>query len=189
MRIRPLRAADSEPLAELYLRDREFLRQWEPDEPDAFFTPRGQHESVAEALRESAAGRMLPWIMELDGRPVGRINLTNIALGHLMGASVGYWVPRAFGGRGYASSAVGQLLEIAFFELGLHRIDAYVRLDNAASRRVLDKHGFRAVGVSRGHLHAGGRWHDQVCLQKLAPWDDGERLGPGFDDAYLALTV
>ncbi len=185
MRIRPLRPADSEPLAELYLQDRAFQREWEPDEPDAFFTPEGQRASVAQALRESADGRMMPWIMEADGQPVGRINLTGIALGSLMAASVGYWVPRRFGGRGHASSAVGQVLDIAFFELGLHRIDAYVRVDNAASLRVLAKHGFHTVGVSHGHLHAAGRWRDQVCLQKIAPWDDGVRMHAGFGDALL----
>ncbi len=71
-------------------------------------------------------------------------------------------------------------LDVAFHDLALHRVDAFVRVDNERSLRVLEKNGFRTVGVSRRHLHVGGRWRDEIYLQKLAPWDDGVQLEPDY---------
>jgi RimJ/RimL family protein N-acetyltransferase len=56
---------------------------------------------------------------------------------------VGYiFDPRA-GGRGYATEAVGALLELGFDGLGLHRIVARIDERNTASARVVERLGFR----------------------------------------------
>ncbi len=178
--IRPLRLADSAAIAELYRQNRDFLRIWEPDEPDEFFTGEGQQEAVASTLRECAGGRMLAWVITADGEIAGRIYLNNLAMGPLRSCSVGYWVARRHGGRGLATFAVDSALDVAFHDLALHRVDAFVRVDNERSLRVLEKNGFRTVGVSRRHLHVGGRWRDEIYLQKLAPWDDGVQLEPDY---------
>ncbi|MET9615496.1 GNAT family N-acetyltransferase [Kitasatospora indigofera] len=183
--IRALRAADSTAIADLYLHDRHFLRMWEPEEADAFFTGPGQREAVESTLRECAGGRMLAWVIVAGGEIVGRVNLNNLAMGPLRSCSIGYWVAQRYGGRGYASFAVESALDIAFHDLNLHRVDAFARLDNARSLRVLEKNGFRTVGVSRGHLHVGGRWQDELYLQRLAPWDDGVQLEPAFATSIL----
>ncbi len=178
LRLRPLTMRDSEELAELYRRNRAFLATWEPGEPDEFFTPDAQRESVAALLSQSRAGTTMAWVIVADGELVGRVNLGNIVLGPLRSCSVGYWVSEWHGGRGIATLAVQEAVEIAFEELELHRVDAFARTDNVGSCRVLEKNGFHRVGVSRGHLHAAGRWRDQVYFQKLAPWDDTMRLTP-----------
>jgi ribosomal-protein-alanine N-acetyltransferase len=170
--------SDASRLAELYRADREFLREWDPDRPDAFFTPDGQRAAIDAALHERERGRSWPGVIEYAGEPAGRINLNNILRGPLRSCFIGYWVAGPLSGRGIATSAVRQALEIAFHELVLHRVDAFTRIDNAGSRRVLEKNGFREVGVSERHIHIAGRWQDEVLFQRLAPWDDGVRLEP-----------
>jgi [ribosomal protein S5]-alanine N-acetyltransferase len=170
--------SDASRLAELYRADREFLREWDPDRPDAFFTPDGQRAAIDAALHERERGRSWPGVIEHAGEPAGRINLNNILRGPLRSCFIGYWVASPLSGRGIATSAVRQALEIAFHELVLHRVDAFTRIDNAGSRRVLEKNGFREVGVSERHIHIAGRWQDEVLFQRLAPWDDGVRLEP-----------
>ena len=179
--IRPITADDSEPFAELLSADREFLCLWEPDEPDEYYTPQGQREFTAAVLQACAAGAMRMWAIVEGDEPVGRILLNNIVLGPLRSCSVGYWVAQRHGGKGHATAALRGALDVAFNELRLHRVDAFARVDNERSCRMLETAGFQRSGVSRGHLHVGGSWHDEVFFQKLAPWDDGVRLVPDAD--------
>src|SRR5512144_2254508 len=50
-----------------------------------------------------------------------------------------------------------------FATVGLHRVEANVRPENEASRRVVEKLGFRAEGIRRRFLHISGQWCDHVC--------------------------
>jgi [ribosomal protein S5]-alanine N-acetyltransferase len=71
-------------------------------------------------------------------------------------AELGYSLGRAYWGRGYATEAVGAILDHAR-PLGLRRLDAYSFLDNPASARVLEKAGFTDLGViTRSYPARGG---------------------------------
>ncbi len=58
---------------------------------------------------------------------------------------LGYWIGRAFQGRGYAGEAVAAVTAWAFERWGAHRVGVGVFADNPASLRVLEKLGFREV--------------------------------------------
>jgi RimJ/RimL family protein N-acetyltransferase len=60
---------------------------------------------------------------------------------------LGYWIARAHWGKGYATEASRQLLEIAR-TLGLARLEASHFVDNPASGRVLEKLGFVPTGLT-----------------------------------------
>ena len=133
---------------------------------------------LEQELAEQAAGRRWPGVIEVDGRVAGRVSLNNIVLGSLRSTFVSYWLAEDRTGRGVATRAVADVLDLAFDDLALHRVDAFVRPDNLASRRVLERNGFEEIGLARRHTHVGGRWQDVLLTQKLAPWDDGELLHP-----------
>jgi RimJ/RimL family protein N-acetyltransferase len=57
---------------------------------------------------------------------------------------VGYWIGKKYWGRGFASAALTQFL--AEDCKGLFPIYAYVALHNVASRRILEKCGFKRIG-------------------------------------------
>jgi RimJ/RimL family protein N-acetyltransferase len=59
---------------------------------------------------------------------------------------LGYWIARDHWGRGYATEAGRQMLEIAR-TIGLPRLEASYFADNPASGRVLEKLGFTATGL------------------------------------------
>ena len=50
-----------------------------------------------------------------------------------------------------------------FFTTGLHRLEANIRPENHASRRVVEKLGFREEGIRRRQLHINGAWRDHIC--------------------------
>lgn len=177
VRLRAVRVDDAEELAGLYLANREYLRPWEPVR-EASFTVEGQRANAYDLVRAHAAGEMWPGVILENGEIAGRITLNNILRGPLQSCFVGYWVAQDRAGRGVATEAVRQALGLAFGELGLHRVEAFTRVDNDRSQRVLARNGFTAVGIARRHIHVDGRWHDERLFERLAPWDDGYALHP-----------
>lgn len=71
-----------------------------------------------------------------------------------------YWVTPGQWGNGYATTASELVVEHAFVELGLHRIEASAFESNEASKRVLEKLGFTREGTSRRAAYVDGEWVD-----------------------------
>ncbi len=93
-----------------------------------------------------AAGTEHAFVMLSGGKVVGHISVKNMDR-ERGEAEMGYWVGRPYWGRGYASAAGRQMLDLAFGELGLERVYAHVLAQNPASGRVLEKIGFTPVAL------------------------------------------
>jgi RimJ/RimL family protein N-acetyltransferase len=67
---------------------------------------------------------------------------------------LGYWIRTDRASRGYATEAGQALIDFAFAELGLYRLELRAGVDNLASQRVAEKLGFRREGrLRRGCAH------------------------------------
>ncbi|MFJ9541788.1 GNAT family N-acetyltransferase [Streptomyces sp. NPDC101225] len=73
---------------------------------------------------------------------------------------VTYWVDRAHWGRGVATAALRELLA----EVPERPLYARAAADNAASRRVLEKCGFKVTAQASGFANARGAEIDEVVL-------------------------
>lgn len=74
---------------------------------------------------------------------------------------VTYWIDRALWGRGIASAALQ-----SFLPMTTERpVFARAASDNAASLRVLEKAGFRRVGVDRGFARGRGEEIEETILR------------------------
>ncbi len=89
-------------------------------------------------------------------------------------AGLGYWIRRASQRKGYATEAVGRLIDHAFEELGMHRLEAHIGLENRASQRVVEKLGLVREGVARGVEFVDGRFLDHVQYGLLRTDPRGE---------------
>jgi [ribosomal protein S5]-alanine N-acetyltransferase len=58
------------------------------------------------------------------------------------------------------------VIEMAFGDLGLHRLEAGTQVENIASRRVLEKNGFELIGIARRYLLIAGEWRDHLLFQR-----------------------
>jgi RimJ/RimL family protein N-acetyltransferase len=76
-------------------------------------------------------------------------------------AEVGMTIARPYQGNGYASEAVGHMVDYLFEQLDLHRICANIDPRNAASIRVMTKLGFRHEGLFRQSMWLKGEWVDE----------------------------
>ncbi|TPQ19987.1 GNAT family N-acetyltransferase [Streptomyces sporangiiformans] len=73
---------------------------------------------------------------------------------------VTYWIDRAYWGRGIATRALKALLA----EVPERPLHARAAADNAGSRRVLEKCGFRVTAHDRGFANARGAEIDELVL-------------------------
>jgi ribosomal-protein-alanine N-acetyltransferase len=100
---------------------------------------------------------------------VGRVTLSNIVRGAFQSCNLGYWVGRDDNGRGFATAAVGDVVQVAFDDLCLHRIEAGTLLRNIGSQRVLERNGFVRYGIAPQYLNIAGSWQDHAMYQALNP--------------------
>ncbi len=78
-------------------------------------------------------------------------------------AEISYTLDPSAWGRGYATEAVEQFVQLGFDQLKLSRIRAWVNVINGPSRRVLEKNKFRLTGnYWEGTDGEGNRLPDQI---------------------------
>lgn len=151
---------------------------------------RFEDEAAARAMIEKigndfAAGTRQQWgIVEPDGgagEVVGTAILAQLDRRHRR-AEVGYAVRRSHWGRRIVSRMLPLLIEHAFGALDLHRLEASVDPENAASLRALERNGFRREGHQRERFYQEAAWHDALVLGLLRrEWrrDGSERWRSG----------
>ncbi len=120
---------------------------------------------------------MLPFVIEVGDRFSGQLTIGNVTHGALRSAWIGYWVSRHVTGGGVATAALALGLDHCFGPVRLHRVEATVRPENAASRTVLAKVGFREEGLLRRYLDIDGGWRDHLLVAMTAEEVDGSVAG------------
>ncbi len=107
-------------------------------------------------------GRVLQWGIERDRdrRLLGTVTLLpatgqpRAELGFILGSE--HW------GRGFAGEAQRCVVELAFSELGMHRLEADTHPGNEASARSLERLGFHREGLLRERWTVAGEVSDSV---------------------------
>lgn len=171
--VRSLRLRDAAAWVEVRQANESWLARWEGSPaqlgpPLASWADRHTAPVYAAMLRalrtEAKGGRGLPFVVTWQGRLVGQVTVANIVRGAFDSCYVGYWVDGRYAGRGIAPTALALAADHCFRTLGLHRIEANVRPENTASRRVVEKLGFREEGLHQRYLYIDGEWRDHVCF-------------------------
>jgi len=166
IRIRPVQAGDADTLLRFELAHRAYFESWVNHRDPSFYSPQGVAAAIAAAESARARGEAFQYLVEDNGRLVGRVNLTNVRRAHFECADLGYRIGEHDGGRGIASLAVALCLAEAFGPLGLRRIEAVARPENHGSVRVLQRNGFEQFGHSRRSFELGGRWFDRLLFER-----------------------
>lgn len=166
--VRPLRLRDGNAWVEIRRRNAAWLAPWEATVPGTRWSPRddpGAFLPMARQLRRQArGGSVLPFVVTYDGRLAGQLTVGNVVRGALNSAYVGYWVDAAVAGRGVIPTALALVVDHCFGPVRLHRVEANIRPENAASRRVVEKLGFREEGLHRSYLHIDGGYRDHLTF-------------------------
>lgn len=95
-------------------------------------------------------------------------------------AEVGFLLGLSSWGRGYVTEALVALLNYAFGQLSLNRIEADTDPRNLAATRVLEKLGFVREGLLRERWITDGQKSDSALYGLLrSDWDSRERASGG----------
>ncbi|WP_328954570.1 GNAT family protein [Kitasatospora purpeofusca] len=106
-----------------------------------------------------------------DGTPVGHISLFDQDLADGT-AEVSLLMDERYRGGGHGSAALDALVDLAFGELPLHRLQAVTHTGNAPALAVLAGAGFVQEGVRRSACLHRGRRYDVAVLSLLRPeWE------------------
>lgn len=97
-----------------------------------------------------------------DDEIVGYFNISQIIRGPLQSAFLGYGGVARWSGAGYMTAALRLVVERAFTDLALHRLEANVQPGNAPSIALVERCGFVREGFSESYLKIGGRWRDHT---------------------------
>jgi RimJ/RimL family protein N-acetyltransferase len=99
------------------------------------------------------------------GALVGSIGLFDLRDGF---AEAGYWSAPGYRGQGFTGEALRVLSRWAFDEVGLRRVELHIDPDNAGSRGVAERAGFRVEGLLRQRFLHRGQPTDMLLYSLLA---------------------
>jgi ribosomal-protein-alanine N-acetyltransferase len=152
-----------------------FLTPWEPVWAADHLSRKAFTSRIYWANRSTSQGTALPLLLirREDGALLGAITLDNIRRGPSQAGTLGYWMGQAHARQGYMREAILSVVHHAFTVMDLSRIEAACLPENAASRGVLEKCGFKYEGVAQSYLQIAGRWRNHVLYANLR----GDRRG------------
>jgi ribosomal-protein-alanine N-acetyltransferase len=112
----------------------------------------------------------ITWAITLkdDDTMIGSIGLWRIVKEHYR-AEIGYMMQPSFQGKGLMNEAMIATLDYGFKELKLHSVEANVNPANAASARILEKHGFVREAYFKENFYFNGKFLDTFIFSLLAP--------------------
>ena len=144
----------------------DFLIPWEPLRSADHLSRKAFTNRIYWAARAESQGTALPLMMirRSDDQLIGAITLDNIRRGPVQAGTLGYWIGQPFARQGFMREAILGIVHHAFTALDLSRIEAACLPENAPSRGVLEKCGFKYEGVAQSYLQINGRWEDHVLM-------------------------
>lgn len=158
------------------LKSAEYQRPFDPIRPRDHWELSVVADRLAAQHREARTGHSLCLFISAKSDPyevIGAVNLRNILRGAMLGATLGYGLAPEAVGKGFMTEAVKRVVDIAFDELALHRVEANVMPSNGRSLAVVERAGFTREGLSPRYLNIAGRWEDHVRFARIAS-DEGE---------------
>ena len=94
------------------------------------------------------------------GAIVGAIHITEIVRGRFRSGFLGYYAFSGYERTGLMRDGLKAVLRHAFSVQKLHRLEANIQPENAASIALVRSCGFLREGYSPRYLKIGGRWRD-----------------------------
>lgn len=151
------------------LRNKEFLKEWEPVRADSFYEDVEILKRMQEEKKEfeEKRGISLYIFQENKDKIIGNVHIDNIVKGVFQSCYLGYKLDQEYINQGYMTQAVEKAIEIAFEEYQLHRIEANIMPRNIRSQKVVEKLGFENEGLSKRYLKINGVWEDHMHYVKL----------------------
>ena len=117
-----------------------------------------------EYLKKYGKPNNISYIVRLGNNIVGVININEIVMGCFQSGYLGFYATSKYVGCGYMSAGLKLVLEAAFTEHQLHRVEANIQPGNARSINLVQKNNFKYEGLSPRYLNINNKWEDHERL-------------------------
>lgn len=174
LRLRPIEESDVDDLWP-YVSDPELVRMM------SWFahTDRNQTLEFVRVVSTGLANNAgVMWVIEHGGRAMGTIGFDGMQFQlrawRLDRAELGYWIAPPLWGQGLVTEAAHAIMRCGFERIGLHKITIGCIAENVASRRVIEKLGYRWIGRHEDDVWRDGRWWSVLRYEMTAAeWNEG----------------
>lgn len=117
-----------------------------------------------EYLSYRQRGLMCPWVLVLNQKVIGICNFNDEFDGV---GRIGFILNEQYERQGFMHQALNELIHVGFTELGYHRIEALVFMQNEKSKKCLERLGFVCEGVMRSYLKHHDHYEDILLMSLL----------------------
>ena len=116
------------------------------------------------------------WMIDADGETVGATGIHAIDWPNAHGTTGIVIGAKHKWGSGIATEVMRLRTAYAFDQLNLRKLMTEVFIENEASKRALEKNGYRTAGTHKQHFFTRGEWHD-VWLGEILrdEWENARR--------------
>lgn len=151
-------------LKKYLLKNKNFLSQWEPQREDSFYEDAAILQRLEDEIISDSKESQLSLYVSIIGTKeiIGNVTLSNIIRGPFQSCYIGYKLDESEINKGYITEAIENVIDIAFNDLKLHRIEANIMPRNMSSIKVVEKLGFDYEGLSKEYLKINGVWEDHA---------------------------
>jgi ribosomal-protein-alanine N-acetyltransferase len=164
--MRPLAASDFRAWSEVRARNSAWLTVWEPLRQPTLPDPTTDRSAFTSRCvqrdRDRVNGVAYQFGLFIDQHVAGEVNLNNVIRGAMQSGTIGYWIDEHHAGQAYVAEGVALLMQFAFEQLSLHRVEICIVPRNTNSRRVMEKLDIRDEGIALRYLEINGLWEDHI---------------------------
>lgn len=106
------------------------------------------------------------FIILSNKKRVGSLEIYKANKKHNRG-SIGYSVKKEYWGKGIAKKACKMGLEIMKKEFKIHSVEATTHPKNISSQKVLEKNGFKKIGLMKDYYYFNKKYIDRILYWKI----------------------
>lgn len=167
LELRLFEEEDAEPYSELVDANHQELNKWFPWVEQSRY-PEGVLRFIREARARFEDGGSLELALWHLGKPVGSIGLNDINHRNNRSANIGYWLSKSLWGRGFMTASCRRIIDLAFRERELNRLEIRCAVDNRRSQAIPERLSFKREGVLRQAQRLHDSFQDMVLYSMLA---------------------
>lgn len=123
-------------------------------------------QAIIQAIRQKEG--IHDFCIEVNGKAVGNIGFMPESDVQRFNAEVGYLIGEPYWNQGIVTEALLDAINYYFANTPIVRVFAFVFESNLASMRVLEKAGFRKIGIMRKSVYKNNRFQDAHYYELLA---------------------
>lgn len=141
--LRPLAPEHAQEIFDVLNLEREYMRVWLP-----FVDKTREIRDTRDAINGMMSGDNSQFCIYYQDKFVGLIGFKDTDMGNLK-TEIGYWLSQSAQKKGIMTKSVKKLIEYAFSEMDMNRVQIKAAIGNDASRNIPERLGFVLEGIER----------------------------------------